>query len=135
MSRKLLADAAEGCLHAFCYQAGVGQLVRKVDEGNGDVQVVLLQGLQQGLFVQAVGFAYLAFHAVALHGTLEASLRHADQYGGMLVLHVVQCQIDHTQREDRERTRSAAKEFLYQFFLVKSFGLMQGIGFHREKSE
>ena len=61
-------------------------MVVEVDKGYEQLLLwhMLLHGLPHYMLVQAIGFAHLSFHAVAVDGVVEVSFRHAHQYLALL---------------------------------------------------
>nr|GFC10287.1 hypothetical protein [Tanacetum cinerariifolium] len=77
-------------------------------------------GFQQAVLIEAIGLAYEAFEAVAVHGPLENALRHRDEYlgrgGGTHRCHYP----GKAQRVRAERRILAAKKLLDALFAAQA---------------
>lgn len=71
--RYFLGNACQGRLYAVFNDRRILRAIGKIDEGNGQTALFFGQHAQQLVLVDAIGFAYLAFHTVAFHRALETA--------------------------------------------------------------
>ena len=85
--------------------------------------------LQQSMFLGAVSLAYLSFHPVALHGSLEEPFRNARHqlHGRTLLFLLVNKQIHHLQGPCRQGTGFPGKELVYERFPAQMLSLSESV--------
>lgn len=100
------AQPLQQTLHSGGYETAVVKLVVKVDEGD---ECLVCAARVELVLVQAVSFAHLSFHSVAVNGVPEPALCHTYEHlSGRLALGTRYVHVNHPQGKGAQSTATTA---------------------------
>ena len=113
--------------HAFVHQIAGHGVVGEPNEGQMH-RALLGNVFEQPVLLQAIGFAYLAFGAIAVDGMLEMTLRDRNQDLGVRTAAAVgHNEHEQTQREGDDGFLPRRKQLIDVAFQTEVFGFSKGV--------